>query len=325
MAYKKDLTNTKTKSKTKSKTKKQQKDKSKTKAKKEPTRKIKSKKEDKLSKIVKEKVDPVVIEVEVDEDEDEEKVTKKSAIEDILFKLPNVQNPIIGTPKQVQPELDKIALSIQRRPKSAKSQLEFNRIHLYMHGYLINIVLKQFPYIKGMQTADIYQQTLIALWTKALPNFKSDKGMSFLNFAKMCIRRHLITILNTSKTCQKHLSMNQAISLDSYPLNFDEDSHNTFSNIIPDKSEPIDQKTANDEAYTVTRDTLLSVLSDFEKTVLNEYLSTSTYKEIASNITKINRKRCVPKSVDNALLRIRKKALSLREAGKIEEIPIFIV
>lgn len=277
--------------------------------------------------------DVLIIEPEVDEvekveseiEETDKVFYKKSSIEDILFKLPNVSDPIIGTPKQVQESLDKLALSIQKRPKSVKSQKAFNKIHLYMHGYLINIVLKQFPYIKGMQTADIYQQTLIALWSKAIPNFKLDKGMSFLNFAKMCIRRHLITILNTSKTRQKDQSINQAISLDSYPLNSDEDSHNTFSNIIPDKEEAVDKKTANEEAYAVTRDTLLSVLSDFEKVVLNEYLSTSTYKEIATNITKINKKRCVPKSVDNALLRIRKKALFLRESGRVEEIPLFIM
>jgi RNA polymerase sporulation-specific sigma factor len=266
-----------------------------------------------------------VEEVDQEETEDIHYSAKKSVIEDILFKLPNVSDPIIGTPKQVQDKLDKIALSIQKRPKSAKSQILFDQIHLYMHGYLINIVLKQFPYIKGMQTADIYQQTLIALWSKAIPNFRTDKGMSFLNFAKMCIRRHLITILNTAKTRQKDQSINQAISLDSYPPNTDEDSHNTFSNIIPDKDDPVDKKTANEEAYIVTRDTLLEILSEFERVVLNEYLSTSTYKEIATNISKVNRKRCVPKSVDNALLRIRKKAVSLRENGKIEDIPLFIV
>lgn len=250
---------------------------------------------------------------------------KKSAIEDILFKLPNVFDPIIGTPKQVQEKLDKIALSIQRRPKSEKSQKLFSKIHLYMHGYLINIVLKQFPYIRGMQTTDIYQQTLIALWSKAIPNFKMDKGMSFLNFAKMCIRRHLITILNTSKTRQLDQAINQAISLDSYPLNVDEDSHNTFSNIIPDKEDSVDKKTANEEAYMVTKNALLDILSEFEKTVLSEYLSTSTYKEIATNIATMSKKRCIPKSVDNALLRIRKKALYLKKYGKLEEIPLFIV
>jgi len=265
-----------------------------------------------------------VVEVVVEDGEDKI-VYKKSAIEDILFKLPNVFDPIIGTPKQVQEKLDKIALSIQKRPKSEKSQKFFNKIHLYMHGYLINIVLKQFPYIKGMQTTDIYQQTLIALWSKAIPNFKMDKGMSFLNFAKMCIRRHLITILNTSKTRQLDQAINQAISLDSYPLNTEEDSHNTFSNIIADKEDSCDKKTAKMEAYVVTRNALLDILSPFERTVLNEYLSTSTYKEIAINIAKSNKKRCIPKSVDNALLRIRKKALYLKKYGKVEEIPLFIV
>ena len=277
-------------------------------------------KEEKEKKEEKEEEDLVSL-----EELDIKTYSNKSAIEDILFKLPSVSDPIIGTPQQVQGELDKIALSIQKRPRSNKSKKLFDTIHLYMHGYLINIVLKQFPYIRGMQTTDIYQQTLIALWCKAIPGFKLDKGMSFLNFAKMCIRRHLITILNTSKTRQKDQSINQAISLDSYPLNVDDDSHNTFSNIIPDKEDSVDKKTANAEAYMITRNTLLAALSDFERIVLNEYLATSTYKEIAVNISKINKKRCIAKSVDNALLRIRKKALSLRENGKMEEIPLFIL
>lgn len=270
-------------------------------------------------------INTLIISDVVEKEDEKEDSLRRSNIEDILFKLPYVEKPLIGTPKQVQKELDKIALRIQKRPKSKCSQKLFRKIHLYMHGYLINIVLKQFPYIKGMQTSDIYQQTLMALWAKAIPGFRNDKGMSFLNFAKMCIRRHLITILNTSKTRQKDQSMNQAMSLDSHPSNVDEDSNSSFSNIIPDKEESVDKKTASEEAYKVTRDTLLNILSDFEKVVLNEYLATSTYKEIATNIAFGNKKKCIPKSVDNALLRIRKKALLLKQAGKLEEIPIFIV
>ena len=266
--------------------------------------------------------DTVVIEVELNDDKD---LSKKSAIEDILFKLPIVKMPLIGTPKQAQKELDAIALKIQRRPNLKSSRALFDKIHLYMHGYLINIVLKQFPYIKGLQTTDIYQQTLIALWSKALPNFKTGRGMSFLNFAKMCIRRHLITLLNTSKTRQKDQSINQAVSLDSCTPHNDDDSVNSYSNVIPDNKESADKKASKEEAFAITRNTLMDFLSEFERIVLNEYLSTSTYKEIATNISKKTKARCVPKSVDNALLRIRKKATYLKRHGKIEEIPLFIV
>jgi RNA polymerase sporulation-specific sigma factor len=268
-------------------------------------------------------IEEIVIDA-IAEEKSEAIFSRPNAIEDILFKLPIVSDPIVGTPQQVQKDLDKIVKRVQKDPDSVESRHQFNRIHLYMHGYLINIVLKQFPYIRGMQTTDIYQQTLIALWSKAIPGFKKGKGMSFLNFAKMCIRRHLITLLNTSTTRQKDQSINRAISLDS-PINQgDEDSNNTFSNTVADTKQT-DKITEQEEAFSVTKNSLLGALSDFEKIVLQEYLATSTYREIAKNVSRVTKKRCVPKSVDNALLRIRKKAISLKRHSSLEDIPLFII
>jgi len=262
----------------------------------------------------------------IDETIESVKPIRRAAVEDILFKLPCVSNPLIGTPKQVQDELDNMVIKIQNRPNSKKSCAMFDRIHLYMHGYLINIVLRQFPYIKGMQTVDIYQQSLLALWQKAIPNFKMGKGMSFLNFAKMCIRRHLITILNASITRLKDQSINRAVSLDSSPTSneSEDDSNNTFSNIIPDPLASADKLTEEKEALNVTKRTLTDSLSDFEQVVVEEYLTGASYREIAKNISRRTNKRCVPKSVDNALLRIRKKAISLKKQCRIDQIPIFI-
>jgi len=251
-------------------------------------------------------------------------IERQISVEEILFKLPIVKNPIVGTPKQIQKTLDSIVKKMQKSPNSKESREQFKRIHLYIHGYLINIVLRQFPYIKGLQTVDIYQETLIALRFKAIPGFKKRKGMSFLNFAKMCIRRHLITLLNASKTIQYNQPMNRAISIDAPVNQGDEDSSNTFANTLEDKNPHSNKIAEKDEAYTVTRDTLMNALSDFEKIVLDEYLTTSTYKEIAKNISKRTNKRCVTKSVDNALLRIRKKAFQLKRYAKGDDMPLFL-
>ena len=254
-------------------------------------------------------------------------VSHRSGIEDILFKLPLVEDPLIGTPKQVQTELDKMAKKIQRDPSSVASEQIFNRIHLYMHGYLISVVLKQFPYIKGLQTVDIYQETLIALRFKAIPHFKTGKGMSFLNFAKMCIRRHLITLLNTSKNRQKDQSINRAVSLDSSPVSDGsegEDGTYTFSNLIPDGSAPANKVIEGEEACRITKTSLKVGLSEFEQLVIDEYLSGYTYREIAQNIYDTKRpSQNQTKSIDNALLRIRNKAATLIEHGKSEDIPLF--
>jgi len=249
------------------------------------------------------------------------KIRNRELIEHIMFDLPFVSNPLIGTPKQVQKHLDLMVKQMQKKPNNDKL---FNKIHLYIHGYLINVVLRKFPFIRGLQTADIYQETLIALRFKAIPNFKTNKGMSFLNFAKMCIRRHLITLLNTSKNRKKDQSINQAVSLESYPMNDNGDEKNTFSNIIPDNKANVDDEIEYNEAYRVTRDTLLNSLSRFERIVLSEYLANASYRDISRYLSQITKKRCNTKSIDNALLRIRKKAIYLRKHVRDDDLPLFI-
>jgi DNA-directed RNA polymerase specialized sigma24 family protein len=150
--------------------------------------------------------------------------------------------------------------------------------------------------------------------------------MSFLNFAKMCIRRHLITLLNASKNRKKDQSINRAISLDSSPVanGDEEDGRNTYANIIKDNKMGVDEELETNEAYEVTKNTLMNALSDFEKIVLNEYLSSSSYREISTNLSDKTSKRHNTKSIDNALLRIRKKAMQLKKYGKFEDLPIFM-
>jgi RNA polymerase sporulation-specific sigma factor len=239
---------------------------------------------------------------------------KDTFVEDVLFKIPIISNPLVGTPKEVQSELDKIVITIQEDPTSKKSDYEYERILLYMHSYLVNVVLKQFPYIRGLDHSDTYQEALIALRFKAIPNFKTGKGMSFLNFAKMCIRRHLITILNASKNRQRDQSINRAVSLDSQVSPGDDQPNNTFANLIPDDAAPVDEATEQKEAIAVTKMTLMDALSDFEKMVLEEYLTNASYKEIGKNITErmgedyenLEYKEKVKrnKAVDNALWRL---------------------
>jgi len=257
------------------------------------------------------------------EDVGDKFVGTSNILEQIVFRSPAVIDPLLGTPKQVQEELDALVKKMQKNPKN---DIIFDKIHRYIHCYLINLVLKKFPFIKGLQTVDIYQEALIALRFKAIPNFKNNKGMSFLNFAKMCIRRHLITLLNASKNRKKDQSMNMAISIDSSPIreSMDDESRTSFGNVIADTKATVDKVYESKEAYNVTKKSLFNVLSDFEKVVLAEYLSNVSYCEISKNISAILHKRYKPKSIDNALLRIRKKAMHLLKVGKKEELPIFL-
>ena len=121
--------------------------------------------------------------------------------------------------------------------------------------------------------------------------------------------------------------MNQAVSIDSQ---INDDSDVTFANFIHDNEDGVDEVMAKKEAFHVTKIKLMSQLSDFEKIVLHEYLESSSYKEIAKNIfdktllKKIGEKRAT-KAVDNALLRIRTKAIVLIETEHVDLLPLFIV
>ena len=143
--------------------------------------------------IIKEKAQKTDVDKELDDiavielvdDKIEDHLHKTAIVEEILFRLPKVDEPLVGTPKEVQKQLDKLAIFIRRNPnKLIENQKKYDKIHLYMHGFLINVALRQFPYIKGLQTVDIYQEALIALRFKAIPGFRRGRGMSFLNFAK---------------------------------------------------------------------------------------------------------------------------------------------
>ena len=269
------------------------------------------------------------------ENSDQKNEIKTRPIDGIIFSIPSVSDPIIGSPKDAQEELDNIAIKIQKDSSSIDSDYQFDRIVVYMHNYLINLVLKQFPYIRGMEHSDTYQEALIALRFKAIPNFNPQKGMSFLNFAKMCIRCHIITLLNASNNRQKDQSMNRAVSIDAEISGFEGEKF-TYANFLTDSCVPADLETEKKEAVSVTKLTLMDSLSDFEKMVLEEYLKNSSYKEIGLSISerlgedylslseedqlKMN------KAVDNALWRIRRKASKLIDGFEeiYDELPIFL-
>lgn len=231
-------------------------------------------------------------------------------------------DPLSGTPKEVQEELDNLALHIQKHPEDEDG---FARIQHYINKYLLGLVFKKYSYVRGYDQSDMYQEALIALTKKAIPKFKIDKGMSFLNFAKMCINRHLITILHASKHRRKDMPINCAISLDHSPTGQEEDESCILSNIIEDeKTLSPSLILENNEAYSKTLKTIMGKLSTFEAIVLEEYLQEKSYKETAKNVTRRTGVKYNEKSVDNALLRIRKKACEMISECEADEIPLLI-
>ena len=167
---------------------------------------------------------------------------------------------------------------------------------------LVNIKVSKY-YIIGAERDDIVQEGLIGLF-KAIKSYKSDMKNSFKSFANMCIERQLITAIKTSNR-QKHMPLNSYLSLNISAYDEEEsESDTSLMDVIDTRltEDPLDMLTKK-EYYQTIEDTIDKSLSDFEKKVLNKYINGKSYIEIAKDLD------TPVKSVDNAIQRIRKKAI----------------
>ena len=149
---------------------------------------------------------------------------------------------------------------------------------------------------------DILQEGMIGLF-KAIKDFKEEKQKSFKSFANICIERQLITAIKSSNR-QKHMPLNSYLSLNMAAYdNNEEDSVeliDTFnSNTVEDPLETIMKK----EYYSEMENAVNKNLSKFEKQVLDGFLKGESYVTIAKKLDS------PVKSIDNAIQRIRKKAI----------------
>lgn len=164
---------------------------------------------------------------------------------------------------------------------------------------LVNVKVAKY-FIIGAEKEDIIQEGMIGLF-KAIQSYKPDKHNTFKTFANLCVERQLITAIKSSNR-QKHMPLNSYLSLNNTAY---EDDNNTSlidildSHSIEDPLETITKK----EYYRSVEDAIDKSLSDFEKQVLKRFIKGESYVTIAQKLD------TPVKSIDNAIQRIRKKAL----------------
>lgn len=153
-------------------------------------------------------------------------------------------------------------------------------------------------FLAGADRDDIVQEGMIGLF-KAIRDFDITKQASFKSFAELCVRRQIITAVKTA-TRKKHLPLNSYISL-SKPA-FQEEGEGPFLGFLSELEEMgpedlfISKENAKDMGIKIKES-----LSKLEKEVLDMYVEGMSYQEIAKQM------RRPPKSIDNALQRIKKK------------------
>ena len=167
---------------------------------------------------------------------------------------------------------------------------------------LVNIKVSKY-FIVGAEHDDIVEEGSIGLF-KAIKRYKPEMKNSFKSFANMCIERQLITAIKTSNR-QKHAPLNSYLSLNISAYDEDESNSDTALIDVFDATlmeDPLDMITKK-EYYQKIEDTIDKSLSDFEKKVLNKYINGESYVKIAEDLD------TPVKSIDNAIQRIRKKAI----------------
>lgn len=180
--------------------------------------------------------------------------------------------------------------------KGNEQALDF-LIHRYQE--LVHMKVGKY-FIVGAEKEDIMQEGMIGLF-KAIKSFNPEKQNSFKTFANLCIERQLITAIKTSNR-QKHIPLNSYLSLNATAYDDDDDSVvlDTFNaNIMEDPLDMITKK----EYYNSVENAIDKALSNFEKQVLQKYMQGDSYVKIAEDLD------APVKSIDNAIQRIRKKAI----------------
>ncbi len=155
-------------------------------------------------------------------------------------------------------------------------------------------------YIVGADREDVVQEGMIGLF-KAIRSYDPDRDAAFRTYADMCINNQIITAIKRANRL-KHRPLNESLSLSNAV--YEEDSETTVGEVLRDKKEN------NPEELLLMREVIdclnaqdSGIFSKFEQKVWNEKLKGHSYIEISQNLDKS------PKSIDNALQRIRKKVL----------------
>lgn len=150
-------------------------------------------------------------------------------------------------------------------------------------------------FLIGGDSEDLTQEGMIGLMN-AVREYDAGKAASFRTFAEICIRNRLYSVLRAAAR-DKHQPLNQSVPLD-MPF-FDSNSYTSGTNNLAQR---------NPEEFLIDREhtaALLSgvrkQLSEFEAKILGYYLDGLSCREIAETVGK------PPKSVDNAVQRIRRK------------------
>lgn len=169
-----------------------------------------------------------------------------------------------------------------------------------------NLVRKEAKamYLLGGENDDLIQEGMIGLF-KAVQDYDVNQKASFYSFAKLCITRQMYTAIEASKR-KKHSPLNSYISL------YDQEGEkgSLLETMEAGGESNPEELFLGKEYAALLESELEEQLSDLENRVLYLHLLGTDYRTIAKLIDKS------PKTVDNALQRIKSKTEAILQKEK---------
>ena len=153
-------------------------------------------------------------------------------------------------------------------------------------------------YLIGGDSDDLIQEGMIGLF-KAVQDYDVNQKVSFYSFARLCITRQMYSAVTASKR-QKHIPLNSYVSL--YEKTEDGGDARVLDTIEAGVESNPEFVLLGKESAECLENELEEQLSNLEQRVLYLHLMGTDYKTIARLLDKS------PKTVDNALQRIKAKA-----------------
>lgn len=156
-------------------------------------------------------------------------------------------------------------------------------------------------YLLGGENEDLIQEGMIGL-IKAVRDFDVTQKTSFSSFAELCVSRQMYSAIEASNR-KKHLPLNSYVSLYEESEQVGEGRSLPLIDTIESSKENDPEVLYFGKEYTEAfAEQLKELLSPLENHVLYLHLMGTDYRTIAELLGKS------PKSVDNALQRIKTKA-----------------
>lgn len=156
---------------------------------------------------------------------------------------------------------------------------------------------------------DLIQEGMIGLF-KAIQTYDAQKGTIFDTFTNLCITSQLYSAIKISNR-KKNMPLNSYVSIyntEEYEEMGDSERIFELDRSFAAWQQNPEEIVISEENAKNTKSKLISRLSKMEVQVLELFLKGLTYQEIAQHMEKS------PKTIDNALQRIKSKLKKIRKA-----------